>query len=357
VLHPVLDTATGIKPLWTNIYQAQYTVTNSSGTNVYNPNNYRASEITFAEYIMFTYKRPKWETGGGLRVENTNTDWDIRVHSATQPSSGSQIYQDYLPSFFFKYKITINQNLHLSYFRSISRPNYYELVPTEQFATDYYVVGNPGLIHSVADNYDARYELFMRGEENLFLGAFYKTIQNPIEQGLQSVAAGKLYLLPMNSGTATNYGLEIAFTKYFGKFGITGNYTYTHSAVSVQKETYQGKSIQETRPLQGQTDNIANASLLYKDARHGFFAQLAYEYQGKTLAQTSLYYKSDYYQQPMNTLAFSVEKDIQKHFTVFGKFNNLLNTPAKEYVYVQNTILVSKDVYEANYSIGVRYAY
>jgi hypothetical protein len=114
--------------------------------------------------------------------------------------------------------------------------------------------------------------------------------------------------------------------------------------------------VNQTRPMQGQTDHIANLSLLYKDVKHGFFAQIAYEYQGKTLAETSIYYNSDYYQQPMNTLAFSIEKDVHKHFTVFGKFNNLLNTPSKEYVYVQNTIPVSKDVYKATYSLGIRYA-
>jgi outer membrane receptor protein involved in Fe transport len=355
-LHPALDTVTGIKPVWTNIYDAKYNVANSSGTNVYNPNNYKATEITYAEYLMARIKTLKWEAGGGLRVENTNTGWDIRVHSPTAPSSGGQIYQDFLPSAFFKYKFTNKEALRFSYFRSIARPNYYELVPAASFAGDYYVDGNPYVIHSVADNYDVRYELFPKGEENIFIGAFYKSIQNPIEQRLESVSAGKLYLLPQNSNTATNYGAELSFTKYWGKFGITGNYTYTHSAVTSAKETYLGKMVNQTRPMQGQTDHIANLSLLYKDVKHGFFAQIAYEYQGKTLAETSIYYNSDYYQQPMNTLAFSIEKDVHKHFTVFGKFNNLLNTPSKEYVYVQNTIPVSKDVYKATYSLGIRYA-
>jgi outer membrane receptor protein involved in Fe transport len=96
-----------------------------------------------------------------------------------------------------------------------------------------------------------------------------------------------------------------------------------------------------------------NASLLYKDVKHGAFAQLSYEYQGKTLTFTSVYYQSDYYQRPLNTLAFSIEKDIQKHFTVFGKFNNLLNTRTVQYV--QNRLQVSSDAFKATYSIGIRY--
>ena len=100
---------------------------------------------------------------------------------------------------------------------------------------------------------------------------------------------------------------------------------------------------------------IANISLLYKDVKNGFFAQFAYQYQGKTLTQISFYYQSDYYQSPTNTLSLSLEKDIHKHFTLFGKFNNLLNTPVTQYV--QNSLQVSKDIYNATYTIGLRYAH
>jgi TonB-dependent receptor len=347
--------STNGKPAFTNIYDAQWSVFNSAGTSVYNPNNYKANEVVFAEYIMANFRSNKWEAGGGLRVENTNTNWDIKVHSPTAPSSGGQVYQDFLPSVFFKYFISNKQDLHFSYFKSISRPNYYELVPAETFAGDFYLTGNPYVLHSVADNYDIRYEIFPKGEENLFLGVFYKNIQNPIELRLYQYQKGLLYLLPLNSGTAHDYGAELAFTKYWGKFGVTGNYTYTHSAVTIQIPNYQNDTLNETRPLQGQTDNIINVSLLYKDVKHGFFAQVAYEFQGNTLVYTSNFYQSDYYQHPTNTLAVSLEKDIHNHFTVFGKFNNLLNTPVTEYV--QGTLLVAKDIYKANYSIGIRYAH
>ncbi|HXB44672.1 MAG TPA: TonB-dependent receptor [Puia sp.] len=342
------------KPVWTNIYNAQWVVFNTAGTNVYNPNNYKADEMVFAEYAMARYISTKWEAGGGLRIENTSTDWDIRVHSATAPSSGNQTYQDFLPSAFVKYKLSPKENIHVSYFRSISRPNYYELVPAQVFAGDYYINGNPYLLHSVADNYDIRYEIFPKGEQHFFIGAFYKYITNPIESLLQgNVSSGKYELEPVNSAPAKNLGAEFSFTQYFGKFGVTGNYTYTHSAISVVETKIGGGNITDVRPLQGQTDHIVNVSLLYKDVKHGAFAQLSYEYQGKTLTFVSTFYQSDYYQRPLSTLAFSIEKDIQKHFTVFGKFNNLLNTVTKQYV--QNRLQVSSDAFKATYSIGIRY--
>lgn len=345
------------KPFWTNIYDAQWDVFNPSGST-YNPNSYKASETIYAEYLMFRYKIHRWEAGGGLRVEHTDDNWNVLVYVPGSLMFGNQTYQDFLPSAFARYRFSEKQDLHLSYFRSIARPGYYELVPTPgSIATTSGTVteGNPYVQHSVADNIDIRYELFPKGEEHLFIGAFYKHIQNPIEIQLDTTgtSVGKYQVKPLNSYPADNFGGEISFTQYWGRFGVTGNYAYTHSTISSDQKTFQGKTVRPVRPMQGQSEHVANLSLLYKDTRHGAFTQLAYEYQGTTLAATGLYAGADYYQRPTHTLSLSAEKDIHKHFTVFGKFNNLLNTAVEQYV--QNTILVLKNTYRATYNIGIRY--
>jgi hypothetical protein len=109
----------------------------------------------------------------------------------------------------------------------------------------------------------------------------------------------------------------------------------------------------ESRPLQGQTNNSLNASLLYRDNKHKLFIQLAYQYLGKTLSQVYTNYGYDYYQQPQSFLALSGEKGLGKHFTIFGKFNNLLNTPTTIKI---NNLTVGQDIYKANYNIGLRYS-
>jgi TonB-dependent receptor len=344
------------KPAWDNIYDASWVVFNSAGTSSYNPNNYHATEEIYDAYGLLRYRTNIWEVGGGLRVEHTNDNWNIRVHSPTQPSFGNQTYQDFLPSAYLKFHLSQHENLHAAYYKSIARPNYYELVPaqTQSPGSNTIVTGNPYVNHSVADNYDLRYELFGKGEQHFFAGAFYKRIQNPIELGIGgNTSTGRFNEIPSNSNTANNLGLEASFTYYWGRFGVTGNYTYTHSTISSDQLTYQGTHVHPTRAMQGQTDHIGNLSLLYKDVKHGTFAQLAYEYQGNTLAATGLFAGSDYIQHPTNTLAFSAEKDIHKHFTLFGKFNNLLNTATKQYV--QNTILVVNNTTRATYVIGIRY--
>lgn len=345
------------KEVWTDINDIQWQVFNSAGTG-YNPNSYKAAETIYAGYLMARYFVRKWELTGGLRVEHTDDTWNVRVHSVTAPSYGEQLYQDFLPSAALKYRLSNRENLHFSYFRSISRPNYYELVygaGSRSATSSEIVVGNPYVMHSVADNFDVRYEIFPKGEEHLFIGAFYKHITNPIEIRLLASGTGLYTVTPLNSNSADNLGAEISFTQYWGRFGVTGNYAYTHSAISSLQINFKGDTVQPTRPMQGQAAHVGNLSLLYKDTKHGAFAQLAYEYQGLTLAQTGSYAGADYYQRPTNTLAFSCEKDLGKHFTAFGKANNLLNTPVKEYV--QNRVLVLQNTYWSSYTVGVRLAY
>lgn len=345
------------KPLWDNIWDAQWVVFNTSGT-AYNPNNYTAKETIIAGYGMVRFRSERWEAGGGLRVENTNDEWNTRVHIATQLDSGGQIYQDLLPSAFLKYQLSNREFLHFSYFRSISRPNYYELVPAGSSlstTTGSRNEGNPYVLHSVADNLDIRYELFPKGEQHLFLGVFYKHIQNPIELQLEDAGGGVYSVKPLNSFPADNLGAEASFTQYWGRFGVTGNYTYTHSTISSWQLTPQHDSVRPSRPMQGQTEHIVNVSLLYKDTKHGAFAQLAYGYIGNTLASTGQTAGADFVQRPQNNLSFSCEKDMGKHFTVFAKMNNLLNTPSVQYV--QQTTLVYKSTSYADYSVGIRYAY
>jgi hypothetical protein len=347
------------KPIFTNIYAMWWdNILHGSYTD-YNPNDYKATETIYDGYAMLRLKSAKWEAGGGVRAEHTDDVWKLNTPLQFQLNNGEQTYTDLLPSGYLKLWLSPRENLHIAYYRSIARPNYYELVPTPgslSTTTGSRTEGNPFVQHSVADNFDIRYELFPKGEQHLFIGGFYKHIMNPIEIRLDTTGTSQgIYAVkPLNSYPANNLGAEVSFTEYWGRFGVSGNYTYTHSTISSDQLTFQGKIVRPDRPMQGQTEHIGNLSLLYKDTHHGAFLQVSYEYQGKTLAATGGYAGADYYQRPMNTLALSGEKDIHKHFTVFAKLNNLLNTPVKQYV--QN-ILVLENTYRATYLVGVRYAY
>jgi outer membrane receptor protein involved in Fe transport len=355
--------SSGGKQQFIDIYQAQYTVYDPKGSAAYDVNNYTAFENITAAYAEFKVSLSKLDIFGGVRGEHTSQGYDFATFIPTYQNDVRKTYTDILPSLQLNYKLTDISNIRASYFASISRPNYYELVPyTNDSFNGTSTTGNPALKHATANNYDLRYEIYPKEDEEILISAFYKQLYNPIELILTGFNGGNLAVTPENiAPEAKIEGAELVYTKYFGNIGFTLNYAYIYSNVKSLKPVpgVAGPNNTtvtelESRSLQGQTGNSLNASLLYRDKKDGIFIQLAYQYLGKTLSQVYADYGYDYYTQPQSLLALSGEKTLNKKFTVFGKFNNLLNTPTTIKI---NNIVVGQDIYKANYNIGLRYAY
>ena len=354
-------TSNGVKRPFTDIYNADWIVYDVTGSLASDKANYTAYENITAGYGEIKLTLDKLDVIGGIRTEGTVQGYDTHPVVLDIRSNAKKTYIDLLPSLQLKYKLTDNSNIRASYFKSISRPALFELVPTPTLGQATDVTGNPLVQHTVADNYDLRYELYPGKEEQLFVGGFYKNIINPIEFALNDLSGGQLNTSPQNFGTAKVAGAEIVYSRYFGDIGVSGNYTYTYSNIKTTKiytstdaagVTTSVSKLQD-RPLQGQTGDVVNLSLLYKNDKQKVFVQLAYTYTSKTLALVYSNYGYDYYQQPQSFLALSGEKQVSKHFTLTAKVNNLLNTPTTIKI---NNLVQSKDVYNASFNVGFRYS-
>jgi len=362
-----------------NISNNNFLVFNPQGTSD-NALNYTATENVGAAYAMVKLTAGKLEVVGGARYENTDLSWTSNVSKTVLGQTGSITYYDVLPSVHFKYAITNKQALRLSYYSSISRPNFYEVVPHTILETDgdYTERGNPMLKRTAAENFDLRYEFFPRGLDQLLAGVFYKNLKNPIEYALEDKGT-MLYYIPDNFGTARNLGFELDVTKYFRKFGVKANYTFTDSKITTTKvnriPTANGggttEIVDQTRPLQGQSKHIANASLLFKDDNKlGLNAQLAFGYTSRRINTVSQFLDGDIWQKGFAQMDFSVEKRLAKRWYVYGKVNNLLNTPYQlevlqtakasnvtgvPYQKIGDNIFIRKDIYGINYLLGVKF--
>ena len=353
--------ASGVKSTYSDIYAADWVVYNVTGTSISDKANYTAYENITAGYGEFKLAVKNLDITGGIRFEGTEQGYDTHPVVLDIRSNAKKTYTDVLPSLQFKYKLTEKSNLRVSYFKSISRPALFELVPTPTFGESTDVTGNPEVKHTEAENFDIRYELFPRNEEQLFIGGFYKKLINPIEFALSSLSGGQANTSPQNFGNAKVTGAEIVYSKFFGKLGISGNYTYTYSNISTTKiytsTDANGVSTSvpklQSRPLQGQTGDVLNISLLYKNDKKKVFVQLAYTYTSKTLALVYPNYGYDYYQQPQSFLAISGEKKLDKHFVFTAKVNNLFNTATTIKI---GNLIQSKDLYNASLNIGLRYS-
>jgi len=341
---------------------------------------YTSIENVLAYYgeLKWTYK--KWDILGGLRVENTHHSYVSELSIYLPGKTGSYNYTDYLPSINVKYKLNTKNDIRVSYFKGISRPNYFEYIPVN-FSGDYFDQrGNPAIKHVQSNNLDLRYEHYFSAEDYFMAGTFYKHIINPIEFAFQTQTTSQFVLEPENFGNATNYGAELVFTKHFRNFGIRGNYSYTKSSITTSKLVYtkdnNGNYIiynsTQTRPLQGQSDHIGNLSLLYKNIKHGIEAEVSWVYTGQRIEIVSPFKNLDYWQNPTSQIDLSLNVKASKRITLFAKVTNLTNNPlvlelhttANGYYFNdihypdqtdKNNIIVRHDNFNQTFFIGFRF--
>lgn len=344
-----------------------------------NPLNYDAHENVTAGFVQVTLPISDLQVIGGIRAEQTAFGWVSVVSELTPGKTGTVTYLDMLPSVNFKYSPNEHQNWRAAYFRSISRPTFYELIPNGNGVSgdDYPEVNNVHLNRTQIDNVDLRWEYFPGGLDQLLVGAFYKRLQNPIEWVVEFVQTN-IQFQPQNLGNATNYGFELDFRKYFAYFGIQGNYTFTKSLITTNKvETHYvtgvgsvSDTVPQTRPLEGQSEHIGNLSLLYKSFESGTDAQISAVYTGAAIVSVSTYKDFDVWQKGYIQLDLSGEQKIAGNLSIYLKVNNLLNSPREEEIrktYVNSpaqpianqidgqNILVRRELYNRNYILGIRF--
>ena len=340
--------------------------------------NYDSKEHIGAAYAMVTLKSELGELNAGFRAEHTNQIYTMLQKFRNMGQVGEQSYWDYLPSASIKWTPTQKMNVRLSYYRSINRPGFYEIVPYQIMGEEYMEKGNPDLKRARIDNVDLRWEWFPSKTEQILAGVFYKYLKDPIEQVFVT-SDGKIgsgadaYYMPDNLGNAKNMGFEIDVIKYIRHFGLKANYTYTHSEITTSKREYQEGSaeyksgVTQTRPLVNQAPHTANLSLLYKDTENGWNAQLAASYTGTKLALVSPFKDADQWDKAMFGLDLSAEKQFRNGLSIFLKANNLLDAKRERYLKTVNEsnlqyegqksdkTIVGTYRYGRTFLLGVRY--
>ncbi|MBL8549605.1 MAG: TonB-dependent receptor [Hyphomonadaceae bacterium] len=148
----------------------------------------------------------------------------------------------WLPAATLTWNFAEDLQLRLGYSQTIARPQFRELAftPYVDPETDRIYEGNPYLVDSEFQNYDARLEWYFGRGQFITGGVFYKQIENPIEEVL--IKADRVKTRFLNAPEAVLYGAEAEYRTTFAMpfelpflggaewiFGV--NYTYTFSEV------------------------------------------------------------------------------------------------------------------------------
>jgi len=281
--------------------------------------SYDATERNEAAYGMLDFTLfDCLRVVGGVRLEAD--DLKVVTLNPYTPQSGIEDSavlndDDTFPAVSLIYSLTDSMNLRLSYSETVNRPQFRELSSFEytDVSETESVVGNPDLVTASLDNYDIRWEWFIGADELLAASYFYKDIRQPIEKVQQATSAGmRRFYINAASGEVSGFELEVRkrlgfLHPYLDTLMLSANYTYTDSEVKLGPDMTDIMT-NTTRPMYGQSNNLANIVLDYTDLDFGVTLRLLYNYVGRRLDIGAAYGLPDIYEDASNWLDFVAEK-------------------------------------------------
>jgi TonB dependent receptor/CarboxypepD_reg-like domain/TonB-dependent Receptor Plug Domain len=207
---------------------------------------------------------------GGVRME----DWKLVLRPATREPTRRK-NRDYLWSANVTWSLNDRQNLRFAAYRTLARPD------PREVSDDYYTQitgdcgnrGNANIQRTTILNGDVRWEMYPRPGELLSASVFYKNFDDPIVERLLTPGLGSCEILFDNVDAARNYGGEIEIRRTLDFLPGFWNRLSAGLNVTVVQSEADYRPTPDTLlqlPLQGQSDYLANANLLYTDPDRGF---------------------------------------------------------------------------------------
>lgn len=312
---------------------------------------------------------------GGVRFEATRMD--VASPDTTKPDSlrrGLLHNDDWLPSINLIYQVVNNMNLRASYGRTLARPTMREKAPyvNYEFVNDYAFAGNIKLKRTLIDNFDLRWEWFLRPGELFAVSGFYKKFINPIERTIIPSSADNPEITYQNVDEGTVIGLELEARKrldeiysWFNYFQLGFNLSLVHSKVDIpqkkldefiQLDPNREVFTKNTRPLQGQSSYILNIDFGYNNYKAGTAANLYFNVFGERLAEVTSDATPDVYEQPRNLLNFTMSQQLFKGISMKFAAKNILDSKIRlVHKYKGQEYVRSEHELGRSFSIGLSY--
>lgn len=240
---------------------------------------YEADDNLRAYYAMLDVPIRSWlRVIAGARRE----DWALDVYALrkdTLPPTTTRRNNDLLPSVNVAVKLSDRQNLRLAGYATVARPDPREVTRDsyESVAGDCSTIGTIGLKRTTIRNADVRWERYPRAGEIMAVSAFAKRFTDPIVE-LLGRDDQKCVYRPNNATSATLNGLEFEIRRgltflpgLLNQISASLNVSLVKSSASIPVITSNTvRDTVRTLRLQGQSDQLANANLLYA-TRNGRF--------------------------------------------------------------------------------------
>jgi TonB-dependent receptor len=354
--------------------------------------DYTARERIYASYAMTELNfGKKWMLLGGIRYENTRQNF--RSVSGTPgeedgtgflnliDSVGAQGYVEWLPMAHLRYKATPWFDIRLAVTKTLSRPNYFNLVPWERINQNDFQIdrGKPDLKHTTNWNYDLFLSFY--NKFGLFtIGGFYKRFDNVDYIRVSRITEGQFngYQLtePANApGTSTVIGTEVDLQANFRSLGgfwrgilLGANFTIVRSETlypffdiintfDITRPPFFFTEVIDTVRLgrvPGQANFIANFQFGYEFK--GFSGRVSALYQGNSLAFVGQRAELDGFTDYSLRWDLAINQRLTKHWGLFFNLNNFSNQPERAFVGSTN-FKSREEFFGMTGDLGVRYRF
>jgi len=354
--------------------------------------DYEAGEKIYAGYLMAELNiGQKLLILPGFRFESTTNDYktifgDILVDEngkttlfEAEDTLGTRTYDEFLPMFHVRYKFTDWFDARIAVTKSLSRPNYFNLVPWERISHFEATVerGDPSIKHTKVWNYD----LFLSFYSNLgllTLGGFYKTLDDidyirtaRIQES--GPTTGYQLTSPENSeGETTVKGFEIDIQTNlrflpspFDGILINANYTFIESETFFPfleegpRSTvfpFGATFIDSSRSgrMPGQSDHIANISIGYE--KGDFTGRVSMIYQGSLLQTIGTREELDGFTDDFVRWDFIAQYKFIKNFKLIFNINNFSDRPEKAFLGIES-FSSREEFFGWTADLGIKYSF
>jgi TonB-dependent receptor len=326
--------------------------------------DYDATEGISAAYLMAEIEvGDKLTILPGVRYERTSTtyrgnygflDGDLGQIGAIHDTTGGRSYGVPLPMIHLRYRFTPWFDIRLSFTKSLSRPDYFNLVPYERisYGDQSIVRGNPNIKETHATNYDVYISLYSNDLGLFTIGGYYKTLTDIDYIKQTRIQGGQFNAFdltePVNGDESQVWGFEVDLQTNlrnlpspFDGFVINANFAMIRSETYFPffeigprspDPPYRPVIIDTFRKgtLPGQADKIANLSLGYE--KGGFSGRISMTYQGKALQLVGARSELDGYTNSFVRWDASLTQKITPFLGLYLDINNISNQPDQAYL-------------------------
>lgn len=310
------------------------------------PDSYNGKEDLLAAYLMGGFNSRKWEITGGVRFERTTFSYtgnqvlldETGKYVSTIPINHDGDFSGFYPSLNVKYKLSARTNLRAAITRSLSRPNYYDLVPWMEIERRRKRInqGNPDLKEENSTNFDLLFEHYFSSIGLLSGSVFHKEVRDVLfdYSYLQSGGEYDQYRInTVSNGTKGNItGFELAWQQQFtflpgwlNGFGVYANYSYIRSKLTIPfMTTARGIALPEMRP------HVGNFSLTYE--KYGFSGRISSYFFATYLREVGDEERFDISEKGRMQLDFSASQRITSRLKAVLNISNITRAKRSDYM-------------------------